>query len=114
MDGRTRGESSQRTGHVAASSALLICVLAVAICAIPPTQASAADEVGLNSAATSTQVTQASQAGAYLTGAVLASGEDADEANPLHFPRPRVMALIGVGLLVIGVFLRRREGRKGV
>jgi hypothetical protein len=32
------------------------------------------------------------------------------EGNPIRFPRPRIMAIIGIGLLAVGVFLRRREG----
>jgi hypothetical protein len=109
-----RGDSSHHAGHMAASSALLMCVLMVAICVAPLTPTSASNETNQSDTAASTQAMQTTQPAAQMAVVWFSFGEDANEANPLHLPRPRVMALIGVGLLAIGVFLRRREGRKGV
>jgi len=106
------GGPSRRSAQVPPSAALLISVLAVVICLIPSLPANAsAPGGGHRTVAASAQVVKALQPGArspgVLTGLAAWFGEG---GNPIHFPRPRIMALIGIGLLAVGVLLRRREG----
>jgi hypothetical protein len=106
------GESGRRSGLVPPSAALLISVLAVAICLIPLAPANAAGTGGGHrTMAASAQVVNASQLSARSAGVVgVLAGWFGSEDNPIRFPRPRIMAIIGIGLLAVGVLLRRREG----
>jgi hypothetical protein len=105
-----RRESSGRRGQAPPSAALLISLLAVAICLAPFTPASAASPGGGHQiVAVQPHATNVPQMRAANLPLALAASLGA-EGNPIRFPRPRVMAIIGIGLLAVGVFLRRREG----
>lgn len=55
---------------------------------------------------------QNSQVATRTAGTSVVLGEGYREGKPVHDARPRVMALIGIGLVAIGVLLRRREGTR--
>lgn len=83
----------------------------VAFCVGPLTGTSVASAGNLTSIpSVSTATTHTTASGGYLSGAGTVLADQFIKGNPIHFLRPRVMALIGIGLLGLGVFLRRREG----
>jgi hypothetical protein len=89
-----------------ASAGLLVSLLAVAFFLVPLTPVSAAAPSGLHQSVTTQAMNSAPSAALQME----LSHWFGAEGNPIRFPRPRVMAIIGIGLLAVGVFLRRREG----
>jgi len=100
-------DSGRKSTRLPASAALLATLLAVAVFLVsfPPVSAAVPD--GFHRPA---PLAMGSSPAPVAALQVEVSHWFGEEGTPIRFPRPRVMAIIGIGLLAVGVFLRRREG----
>ena len=100
-------------GSLGTRAGLFIFVLLLVLNAAPLVCAGAAEQRDCGKAAShSSEILQSLKTSVHLAATSIAFGERLSEGKPVHVSRPRVMALIGFGLLAIGALLRRREGNR--